>query len=535
MTEPATAADAERVLVIAPTRKDAEQTRLILDDVGLACHACNGIREATDELKLGAGAILVTDEIMADRELESLLEALGAQPAWSDIPLVVLSGAGADSRAARGAMELLGNVTVLERPVRASTLISSLRTAIRARRRQYQIRDQLTELRQAEAQLRDVDRRKDEFLAMLAHELRNPLAPMRNALQLLRLKGSDPAALDQLREMMERQLSQMVRLIDDLLDVSRITRGKLALRKERVELSAVIRDAVETARPHIDAWGHELDVHLPQDPVYLDADPVRLAQVLSNLLNNAAKYTERGGRISVFAEQRNGTVDLAVRDTGIGIPPESLTSIFEMFAQVQGSLERSHGGLGIGLTLVKRLVDMHGGRVEARSGGAGKGAEFVVHLPVARTPQRSNDLHEEGQQPVALRCRILVADDNGDAAEMMSSLLRCLGHEVRTVRDGAQAVEEAEAFRPDLTLLDIGMPRMDGYEAARRIRQEQWGRQMILVAVSGWGQDEDKRRATEAGFDRHLTKPVEFAELDKIIAAASGETELARRPTPNQI
>jgi CheY-like chemotaxis protein len=316
---------------------------------------------------------------------------------------------------------------------------------------------------------------------------------------------------------MERQLAQMVRLIDDLLDVSRITRGRLELRKERVELAAVVRDAVDTARPHIEASGHKLDVSLPSEPVYLDADPVRIAQVLSNLLNNAAKYTDRGGRIWVVAARRDNEVDLSVRDTGIGIPADALSSIFEMFSQVDRSLEKSHGGLGIGLTLVKRLVEMHGGSVDAHSDGVGKGAEFVVHLPIARVPALSEDQGDDTRQPSALRCRILVADDNSDAAESMGTLLRFMGNEVRIVRDGLQAFEEAAAFRPDLILLDIGMPRMNGYEAARRIRGEHWGKQMFLVAISGWGQEEDKRRATEAGFDRHVTKPVEFAHLEELI------------------
>ena len=514
-----TTAGSERVLVLAPTPKDAALTRSLLAEAGLACEVCESLRAAAREIDAGAGVILVTDEIVSDGEIGVLLAALDAQAAWSDIPLLMLSGSSADSVAARRAMELFGNVTVLERPVRVSTLVSSLRSAIRARRRQYQIRDQLTELQRAEAQLRDIDRRKDEFLATLAHELRNPLAPMRNALQILRLKASDAAAVEQVRGMMERQLLQMVRLIDDLLDVSRITRGKLALRKERVALTAVVADAVDTARPHIEAAGHQLEVQLPSEPVYLDADPVRLAQVLSNLLNNAAKYTERGGRIWVAAEHRNDQVEVHVRDTGIGIPAESLSSIFEMFAQVDRSLEKVHGGLGIGLTLVKRLTEMHGGSVEARSEGVGKGAEFVVRLPAARIPAREGEPNGDALEPNRARCRVLVADDNRDAAESMGMLLRMMGNEVRIVSDGAQAVEEAAAFRPDLILLDIGMPRMNGFEAARRIRQELWSKEMFLVAVSGWGQDEDKRRAIDAGFDRHLTKPVEFAHLHALLGA----------------
>jgi signal transduction histidine kinase/ActR/RegA family two-component response regulator len=509
-------AGSERVLVLAPTAKDAALTRSILIEADLSCEVCESPGDAAREIAIGAGVILATDDLFADSDVDALLVALDLQPPWSDIPIVMLSGAGADSAAAKEAMERFGNVTVLERPVRVSTLVSTLRTAIRARRRQYEIRDQLTELQRAEAQLRDIDRRKDEFLATLAHELRNPLAPMRNALQILRLRGGDKA-VEQVRGMMERQLAQMVRLIDDLLDVSRITRGKLALRKERVDLAAIVADAVDTARPHIEASGHELDVSLPPEPIYLDADPVRIAQVLSNLLNNAAKYTERGGRVWLTADLRDGEVEVCVGDTGIGIPAESLKSIFEMFAQVDRSLERSHGGLGIGLTLVKRLVEMHGGSVEARSDGVGMGSEFIVRLPAARIPARGGEANGDTLETSGDRYRILVADDNRDAAESMGMLLRIMGNEVRIVGDGVEAVEEAAAFRPDVVLLDIGMPRMNGYEAARRIRQQHWGKEMLLVAVSGWGQDEDKRRAIEAGFDRHLTKPVEFPHLQALI------------------
>ena len=518
--------DPERVLVLAPTSGDAALSRSILAEAGIACHVCADSRDASREIAQGAGALLLTDDFVDDRNLDALVEALRSQPAWSDLPILVLSGSGADSLTARKAMELLGNVTVLERPVRVTTLVSSLRTAIRARRRQYEIRDQLHDLQRAEAQLRDGDRRKDEFLATLAHELRNPLAPIRNALQIMRLTGDEKAAVEQARIMMERQLGQMIRLIDDLLDVSRITRGKLDLRKERVELAAIIKNAVDTALPHIEAAGHELDVNVPAQPLYLDADPVRLAQVLSNLLNNAAKYTERGGRISLAAERRDREAVVTVRDTGVGIPSEALSSIFEMFTQIDHSLERAHGGLGIGLTLVKRLVEMHGGSVEAHSAGVGKGAEFVVRLPVIGLPSPVQESTTDNERRVrAIKWRILVADDNGDAAESMGTMLRLMGNEVRTVRDGVQAVEEASAFRPDLVLLDIGMPRLNGYEAARRIRRERWGKNMLLVALTGWGQDEDKRRASEAGFDRHFTKPVDPSLLDQLVAGLHGAAD----------
>jgi len=364
--------------------------------------------------------------------------------------------------------------------------------------------------------LRDTDRRKDEFLATLAHELRNPLAPIRNALQIMAL-AEDGAAVDQARRMMERQLVQMVRLIDDLLDVSRITIGKLELRKERVDIASILASAIETARPLIDACGHSLHVSLPPAPVYLDADPLRLAQVFSNLLNNAAKYMDRGGRIDVEAEEKDGELRVTVRDTGRGIPAEALPHVFEMFAQVDRSLEHSHGGLGIGLTLAKRLVELHGGTIEARSGGPGQGSTFTVRLPSA-APAGTLDL-SAGEQPQRLiqSCRILIADDNPDAVEMLNLMLSLHGHAVTVASDGVVAVSLAASIKPQIAFLDIGMPRMDGYEAARQIRQT-LGPDVMLVALTGWGQDEDKRRSKEAGFDHHLTKPPDPEVLERLIA-----------------
>ncbi len=367
--------------------------------------------------------------------------------------------------------------------------------------------------------LREADRRKDEFLATLAHELRNPLAPIRNALSIIRLRPDDAGRVRQARGLMDRQLDQMVRLIDDLLDVSRITRGKLVLRRERVTLDAVVSSAVDTSQPLVDARGHRLTVSLPAEPIWLDADPVRLAQVFSNLLNNAAKYMERGGDVTLAATVVDRQVAVSVRDTGIGIPGDALGRIFDMFSQVGPTNDRTRAGLGIGLTLVKRLVDLHGGDVTVSSGGPGAGTEFVVRLPVARPDTAAS--RERAARPDDARvgrCRVLVADDNQDSAESMAVILRMMGHEVRTVHDGIQAVDEAGAFRPDLVLLDIGMPQVDGYEAARRIRAQPWGRAVALVALTGWGQDEDRHRAIEAGFDRHFTKPMDIEEIEKLIA-----------------
>ena len=746
--------DLERVLVLAPTSADAVLTEHILAEAQLASHVCVDLQDLTRELDRGAGVVLLNEEAM-EGDTRILVEGLRRQPPWSDIPILLLSSSGADSRAAFLGMELLGNVTVLERPVRVTTLISGLRTAVRARRRQYELRDKMgvqallaavvadsgdaivsktldgvitswnasaerlfgysaneaigrsitliipeerwdeergilqrlgrgeriehfetvrrardgqlidvsltvspirdasgriigasklardiTDSKRAADRLRDsetrfrflseaipsivwiatpdgtvtyvnrrgldyygiteqervrggagyvlhpddrercvtewqrhlregrdfeiearsrrhdgayrwfitravpfrnahgtilswfgitidvheqkemqealkqADRRKDEFLATLAHELRNPLAPIRNALHIMRLRANDAPTVEQARMIMERQLGQMVRLVDDLLDVGRITRGKLELRKERVELASVVKNAVDTTRPLIEGAGHELTISLPAQPIHLDADPVRLAQVLANLLNNAAKYMDRGGRIWLSAGRSDREVVLTVRDAGIGIPPEALPTIFDMFMQVEDSLEKSRGGLGIGLTLAKQLVELHGGAIEARSGGPGQGSEFTVRMPAVPALAAVAAVRDDELGPdIPVRFRILVADDNLDAAESLGMMLRLMGNDVRTVRDGLQALEEAATFRPDLALLDIGMPRLNGYDTARRIREQRWGQEIVLVALTGWGQEEDKRKAAEAGFDRHFTKPVNPSEL----------------------
>ena len=381
-------------------------------------------------------------------------------------------------------------------------------------------------------ELREADRRKDEFLATLAHELRNPLAPIRNGLQVLRLSGTENGMVAEARCMMERQVSQMVRLVDDLLDVSRITRNKLDLRRQRLALAAVVHSAVETSRPLIEQSRHTLSLTLPPGPVHIDADPVRLAQVFSNLLNNSAKYTEPGGRIWLVAEISGHEVAVRVRDTGMGIPADALPRIFEMFSQVDRNMERAQGGLGIGLTLVRRLVEMHGGTVEARSDGPGRGSEFIVRLPlapedaVARQPP-------PGEGPAATsKRRILIVDDNQDSAMSLGMMLNLMGNETRTAHDGLAAVEAAAEFRPDLILLDIGLPKLNGYDACRRIREQPWSKGMIIVALTGWGQDEDRRRSAEAGFDHHMVKPVEVDALGKLMAipnvrpGGDGTTEL---------
>jgi PAS domain S-box-containing protein len=379
----------------------------------------------------------------------------------------------------------------------------------------------VTEARQAEERerhlLAEADRRKDEFLATLAHELRNPLAPIRNALQIIRLSPDRPAR-ERARSMMERQLEQLVRLVDDLLDVNRINRGKLELRKEHVLLSAAVHSAVETSRPMIEHMDHELTVALPDQPIVVDADLTRLSQVFSNLLNNSAKYMDRGGHIRLSAERDGNDVVVSVKDTGIGISAEHLSRIFEMFSQVNDSLERSQGGLGIGLTLVRRLVEMHGGRIEARSDGLGCGAEFLVRLPIVEDSGPPAIQEKDEPAPLKSSLRILLVDDNRDSANSLAMLLQVMGNDTRTAYDGQQGVDVAEEFRPDVVLLDIGLPKLNGHAACRHIREQEWGKSTVLIAVTGWGQEEDRRRSQEAGFDYHMVKPVDPQDLMKLLA-----------------
>jgi PAS domain S-box-containing protein len=377
-----------------------------------------------------------------------------------------------------------------------------------------------TERKRVEEALREADRRKDEFLALLAHELRNPLAPLRNGLEVMRLAARDPSAVAQAREMMARQVGHMVRLIDDLLDISRINRGKMELRCSRVLLVDVINSAVETVRPLIDAAGHRLEISLPPEHVNLDADLTRLAQVFGNLLSNSCRYTERGGHIWLAALRRGDVVSVTVRDNGIGIPAESLPRIFDMFSQVDRSIERSTGGLGIGLALVKGLVEMHGGTVTAESAGPKKGTTFTVELPVLASHNIPVTLENSESASIGdgHGRRILVVDDNEDAARSMARLLTLVGNEVRTAHDGIEAVETADEFRPEIILMDMGMPRLNGYEATRRIRERPWGRSVKIIALTGWGQENDKVRSHEAGCDGHLVKPVKLPELDELLA-----------------
>jgi PAS domain S-box-containing protein len=635
-----TAADIieQRILLLAPTPKDGELTCAIMARAGLKCLACASLDELCQELQRGAAAALVPEEAVEPGRNQRLSAWLSGQPAWSDLPLLVMARPGADSAAVAQAMDQLGNVTVLERPTRVAALVSSARSALRARQRQYQIRDHLlerehnieaqalfaaivassddaiisktlegtiltwndgaerlfgytaeeaigrsitmlippdrpdeepsllerlrrgeridhfetvrvakdgrrmdisltispvrdasgkivaaskvardvTQRKQAEAALRDADRRKDEFLAILAHELRNPLAPIRNSLHILRLTGQQ----ELVAEIMERQVNHMERLVDDLLEVSRITRGKIELRRESVEVAAIVRSAVETSRPLIEAGGHHLALAIPPEPLTLVGDPIRLTQVMTNLLNNAAKYTDAGGQIWLTVRREGERVAISVRDTGVGIPFDMLPRVFELFTQVDRSASRSQGGLGIGLTLVKNLVERHGGSVQARSEGPGRGSEFIVRLPLVPAPRPAIiPARASGESTLLAAQRVLVVDDNRDAAESLGMLLKLLGADVQVVYNGPDALEAVANHKPAVVLLDIGMPGMDGHEVARRIRQDPAFSNVKLIALTGWGQAEDRRRSHSAGFDYHLIKPTDFGALQTLLTS----------------
>jgi len=380
----------------------------------------------------------------------------------------------------------------------------------------------VTDLREAQQMLRDADRRKDEFLATLAHELRNPLAPIRSGLELMRLSQKDPETMADVRMTMERQTQQLITLVDDLLDVSRITRGKLNVRTRKVALADVMQSAVEASKPFLDEAGHQLIVDTPDQEVTLDADPHRMAQVISNLLNNSAKYTPAGGRVRLSAEIRRPQVVISVEDNGLGIPADMLERIFEIFAQIDRPQEKGNTGLGIGLSLVKSLVKLHQGTIDVASEGPGQGSIFSVTLPIAQQATKAPPSeHQEPSQKTKSSCKVLVVDDNEAAAMTLSMLVKMLGNVVQTAHDGREAIEKAATFLPDLVLMDIGMPNMKGYEAASHIRQQAWGADMTLVALTGWGQEDDKKKATQAGFNHHLVKPAEPAALEKLLAMAN--------------
>jgi PAS domain S-box-containing protein len=644
----------KRVLVQAPTPKDAALTCSILEEAGIACDVCHDLHSLVKECEAGVGALLLAEEVLWNMENNRLADMIASQASWSDLPVILVTRQGIDSPAIGNALASLGNVTLIERPTRVIGLVNAARNALRARRRQYQTRDllakheqvalalteseqrfrllveqvkdyaifmvdlegratswnegvlrvlgfaeaefigvdvgksiftledqirgvpeaeleqaaiagtasndrwmrrkdgghfwasgitsalydprgrligytkvmrDLTQSKEAEDALKQADRRKDEFLATLAHELRNPLAPIRNSLHILKLASTNDHTLENLCSMLERQVHHLVRLVDDLLEVSRITRGKIELRREFVDLAVIARNAIETSRPLIDAGNHQLTVSLPTEPILLWGDPIRLGQVFANVLNNAAKYTYENGRIWFTAKKDGNDVVISIRDNGMGIPAEMLPNVFEMFMQVDRTTKRAQGGLGIGLTLVKSLVELHGGKIGVHSDPTERGSEFIIRLPIyvatevevepreqppASSPKLVSELKE---------CRVLVVDDNADAATSLRILLKLQGALVEVAHNGPDALEAIEKSHPNVVLLDIGMPEMDGYEVAERVRKNRVYDDIVLIALTGWGQEEDRQRTRAAGFNHHLVKPANLAELQELLAS----------------
>jgi signal transduction histidine kinase/ActR/RegA family two-component response regulator len=506
-----------RVLVLTPTSKDAAITHALMGAAGIAARICLSFSALLDELERGAAAIMIPEEAVSASSSVRLQRLLSKQPPWSDVPVLVLASAGADSAASGDAVRTLGNVTLLERPMRVTTFVSAVRTALRARERQYQIRAHLAERARSEEALRLADQRKDEFLATLGHELRNPLAPLLAGLEVVKAVDKTDSRFGRMVTVMERQANHLARLVDDLLEVSRITRGLIDIQREPLDLRAIVHAAVDTSRPSFETARHELSIDLPAEGLMVVGDAVRLTQVFWNLLTNAAKYTDAGGRVWVRGKREGGRALVSVRDSGIGIPRGQLNAVFDMFMQVDHSDRRAQGGLGIGLTLVRSIVALHGGRVAARSGGDRQGSEFVVELPIVEKWVAPAEPSEEAS--AFPPCRILVVDDNRDAAESLGMLLTLRGATVSTANGGVEALAALDRFSPDTVLLDLGMPDMSGYEVARSIRGTPEHADVLLIALSGWGQQQDLERSREAGFDHHLVKPPEIKELRRLVSA----------------
>ena len=509
----------ERVLISAPTRRDGEVTRDLLRRASVTSVVCLGARELAAQLDTGVGAVLMTDHTLVDPHIAALLVALSQQPEWSDVPVLVMTAERDPSPPAARVLGAMTNVTVLDRPTSTRAMVSAVQASLRARRRQFQVRDQIIERLKAELALRDADRRKDEFLATLAHELRNPLAPIRTGLQVLDQVAADAPQGARVRAMMERQIKQLVKLIDDLLDVSRIATGKVRLQRERLDLRKVIEAALEGTQPFLDAAQLKVDVRTGNNPVWVVGDASRLAQVVSNLLHNAAKYTPQGGQMRVSLGRSDGHAVLRVVDDGSGIPPDMLEQVFELFAQVKRSPERTQEGLGIGLSLVRRLVLLHGGSVFAESAGLGTGSTFTVRLPSVDAPMATAvATADAGRTTAQRRMRVLVIDDNVDAADALAIQLQMHGHLTRTEYGGATGLRVAQEFDPEVVFCDIGMSGVDGHEVAARMRTDPRHASTVLVALTGWGSDEDKRRTRRTGFDFHLVKPVSVDAVNEILS-----------------
>ncbi|MEP6651759.1 MAG: hybrid sensor histidine kinase/response regulator [Myxococcales bacterium] len=516
----------DRVLILAPAGRDSQLAASVLKRAAIDCTVCFDVEAFCSEFTRGAAAGVLTGEALAPATRGRLVEAFAGQPLWADFPLVVLAGrpiTREDSRRLVQALDELGNVTLLDRPLHVETMVSTVRAALRARKRQYQARELLSRLQEGV-------RERDHFLATLSHELRNPLGAIRHATQVL--KSSAVPQAERPLAIVDRQVTHLARLIDDLLDVSRVTTGKVILQRHIVDLSSVVEQTVQQMESTFAEQNLRVTRNSGDLPLWVYADAVRLEQIFTNLLTNAVKYTPAGGRIEITAgidpsvgpgspASANGAVWVKIGDTGIGLSSEQLGGIFDMFAQVDQSLARSQGGMGIGLTLVRSLLALHDGTVTAHSSGLGKGSDFTVRLPAcqaarvmaspALAPSRKASSGSTSQR------RVLLVEDNADNRELLQELLELEGYEVAVAVDGGEGVSRALETSPDIAIVDIGLPVMDGYEVARRVRAA-LGDQVTLVALTGYGRPEDRRRAAEAGFDTQLTKPVDLGDLRNVLA-----------------
>lgn len=503
-----TAAPDDLILILAPFGRDAPLTARTLRDVAPAL-ICEDVAALCRELPRATAAV-ITEEALTVASLHTLSSALRTQPSWSDLPLIVFTSANSSASSYRRAVELLaelGNVTELERPVHPITLVSAVRAAIRARRRQYQMRELIKDMEAALQQ-------RDAFLAILGHELRNPLGAIANAVELARRRSTDTPVET---SVIQRQVRVLSRLVNDLLDVSRVTSGKVALVRENLDLVDLLERIV--AQSTGEARREQIHLSLSSDPgpLFVSGDQVRLEQVFNNLLGNALKYTPARGRVEIVIARAGSDVVVTVRDSGVGIPAEALPHIFDLFAQADMSIDRARGGMGIGLTLVRSLVQLHGGSVRATSDGPGRGSEFTVVLPLT-AQQLARPEPKAAPAPLITGRRVLLVEDNVDNRTSLKELLEELGHDVEVARTGTEGVEVALAVVPDIALVDIGLPELDGYQVAQRVRAA-LGSRIKLIALTGYGQPEDVRRAREAGFDAHLVKPIDLKALERLLLA----------------
>ena len=498
---------AHRLLIVAPIGRDAELMCTHLQGAGIACDKFDDMPSLCAAMGDGAGALLFTEEALAHNGLRALATALEEQPAWSQIPIIILTAVLAAESKARSFRELgrRTNVTLIDRPVRIQSLISAARAALSARLRQYDVRDLMSKLE-------DRVHERDRFLAILGHELRNPLGAILLASQMT---GEDGRLDGEHAKLIERQSRHLTRIVNDLLDLSRVMSGKIVVKPQIVDLRAIVRQSLQTMEPSAEMHDVSVELRLPDEPVPVNVDPVRGDQIITNVLTNAIKYTPEGGHVAVTLECEGERARIRVKDDGVGIAPDRIGTIFELFAQAENAIGRSQGGMGIGLALVRNLVELHGGSVHAKSDGIGKGTEFVIELPC--TPYAQIEAPAARPAANAPSRKIVIVEDNVDVRDLLRLKLKRLGHDVDAVGDGVSGVAAIVDGHPHMALIDIGLPRLDGYQVASAVRAK-LGSDVVLIAVSGFGQPEDKRRALEAGFDDHITKPADVQDIENLLA-----------------